>query len=129
MSEHDHTQGDHEHEGHDSMDDCIEACLQCHVVCTMTAQYALAQGGDLADVNHVALLLDCAEMCQTSANFMLRGSPFHELTCGVCAEICRTCAETCREHPDDEHLAHCAEVCETCADHCGAMAGGEAEEE
>jgi hypothetical protein len=120
---HEHTNGhDHEHEGGDAMDDCIEACLQCHVVTTMTAQYCLAKGGDLSDVSMVGVLLDCAEISQTSANFMLRGSPFHTLTCGACAEICRTTAEACRQMAsNDEHLTHCAEVCEHCAEHCAMM--------
>ena len=46
MSPHEHA--GHEHAGHahdehdhDELDACIEACLQCHVVCTMTAQYCL----------------------------------------------------------------------------------------
>lgn len=139
MATHQHTKDEteslehgHGHEGHDPMDDCIESCLQCHVVCTMTAQYALSRGGDAADPSTVGLLLDCAEICQTSANYMLRGSPFHVLTCGVCAEVCRACAELCRGlAEDDEHMSHCAEVCEHCADHCEAMeaAGGAGEEE
>ena len=119
--EHDHDRHDHDHE-HDEMDECIETCLQCHVICTMTAQYCLAQGGELADVGTVGLLLDCAEICQTSANFMVRGSPFHVLTCGACAEICRACAEVCRSVEGDENLAHCAEVCDACAESCSEMA-------
>jgi hypothetical protein len=126
---HDH-EHEHEHEGHDAMDDCIEACLQCHVVTTMTAQYCLAKGGEMADMSHVGLLLDTAEISQTSANFMLRGSPFHTLTCGACAELCRACAEACRAMAgDDEHMAHCAEVCEHCASHCEEMAAEMEEDE
>jgi hypothetical protein len=112
---------EHDHE-HDELDECIEACLQCHVVCAMTAQYSLARGGALAEVGHVGLLLDCAEICQTSANFMVRGSPYHSVTCSACAELCRACAEACRAFADDENLAHCAEVCESCAESCERMA-------
>jgi hypothetical protein len=119
--------GDHDHEqehdhAHDEMDECIEACLQCHVICTMTAQYCLAEGGAHADVGVVGLLLDCAEMCQTSANFMVRGSPYHTVTCGACAELCRACADACRVFDGDENMAHCAEVCDACAASCGEMA-------
>ena len=123
MDHHEHGDHEHDHEHeHDEMDACIEVCLQCHVICTMTAQYCLVQGGALADVGKVGLLLDCAEICQTSANFMVRGSPHHSLTCGACAEVCTACAEACRAHPDDENLAHCAEVCEACAESCAEMA-------
>lgn len=120
--DHDHDH-DHEHDhDHDPMQQCIEDCLNCHALCTMTAQYCLAEGGEHAEVSRVGVLLDCAEACQTSANFMLRGSPYHELTCGVCAEICRACERACRAIEDDEQLEHCADVCRACAESCEAMA-------
>ena len=120
MEHHEH--GDEHDHDHDEMDESIEACLQCHVICTMTAQYCLAEGGAHAEVGHVGLLLDCAEICQTSANFMIRGSPFHAVTCGACAELCRACAEACRAFAGDENMAHCAEVCDACAESCEQMA-------
>jgi hypothetical protein len=127
---HSHEDGhDHDQDEHDEMDECIEACLQCHVVSTMTAQYCLTQGGDLAAVNQIGLLLDCAQIAQVSADFMIRGSPFHTSTCRACAEVCRACAEACRQHPDDEYLTQCAEVCETCAESCEQMADADNEEE
>ena len=124
--EHDH---DHEH-GHDEMDECIEACLQCHVVCTMTAQYCVAKGGERATLDQIGVLLDCAQICQTSADFMIRGSPYHTLTCGACAEVCRACAEACRAvGGEEEEMAHCAEVCEACAESCARMAAADEDEE
>ncbi len=120
MSEHDH---DHDEHDHDSMDACIEACLQAHVVCTMTAQYAMLQGSQRIPVEVAGLLLDCAQICQTSADFMLRGSPYHEVTCGACAVLSRACAEACRSVQGEEELAHCAEVCDECASLCAQMAG------
>ena len=117
---------------HDALQDCIEECLNCHAVCTMTSQHCLVRGGEHADVNVVGVLLDCAELCQVSANFMLRGSPFHGITCAACAELCRACEEVCRSVADDEQMAHCADVCGACADACEQMAhahGGAEEEE
>ena len=125
----DHDEHDEHDEMHDDMDECIEACLQAHVVCTMTAQYCLAQGGEHAAVDHVGLMLDCAEICQTSANFMIRGSPYHTLTCNACAELCRSCAESCRDLGEDEHMQSCAEICDRCAELCEKMAGAAAEDE
>ncbi len=120
---HGHHHATHEHdEAQDRLLECIEECLNCHVVCTMTVQHCLASGGDLAEVNLTGILLDCAELCQVSANFMLRGSPYHPLTCGACAELCRSCEEACRAAShDDEQLDHCAEVCATCAELCESM--------
>jgi hypothetical protein len=120
---------DHE-EAQDRLLECIEECLNCHVSCTMTVQHCLASGGELSDVNLVGVLLDCAELSQTSANFMLRGSPYHALTCASCAELCRSCEELCRADGErDEQLMHCAEVCATCADLCEAMVAMAAEDE
>ena len=116
---------EHEHEhAQDELLECVEECLNCHAVCTMTLQHCLAKGGGAhTELNLVALLLDCAEMCQTSANFMLRGSPYHVLTCGACAELCRACENACRALPNDEQVAHCADVCAECSASCGSMAG------
>lgn len=107
---------------HDELQECIEECLNCHAVCTITLQHCIASGGDYTEVNLVGIILDCAEMCQTSANFMLRGSPYHVITCAACAELCRACEEACRGVPGDEQLAHCAEICATCAGACDRMA-------
>jgi hypothetical protein len=114
---------------HDVMQECIEECLNCHAVCTMTAQHALVKGGEYADVNVVGVLLDCAELCQVSANFMLRGSPFHAVTCAACAELCRACEEVCRTVPGDEQMEHCADVCAACADSCEQMAASHVSDE
>src|SRR5690242_11551329 len=77
--------------GHNLDDDmlaCIEVCLDCHKACLQTIPYCLQHGGMHAEPNHIRVMMDCAEMCQTSANFMLRGSDLHSRTCGVCAEVC-----------------------------------------
>ena len=119
-----------EEQEHDAMQDAIEECLNCHAVCTMTAQHCLVKGGDFADVNVVGVLLDCAELCQISANFMLRGSPFHTVTCAACSELCRACEEVCRSVAgEDEQMVHCADVCAGCAESCEQMAASDGEDD
>lgn len=107
--------------GHD-MQQCIDECLNCHRVCLETVQYCLGKGGKHAEARHIRTLLDCAEICQTSANFMLRGSDLHGRTCAVCAEVCRRCAESCEQMGDDEQMRACAEACRRCAESCERMA-------
>jgi hypothetical protein len=102
---------------------CIEECQNCHSVCTETVTHCLQMGGDHAEPNHIRLLLDCAEICQTSANFMLRMSDLHGETCGVCAIVCERCAEDCERFGDDEMMKQCAEACRSCAQSCREMAG------
>lgn len=124
--QHAHDQDEHDHD-QERLQECIEECLNCYAACTMTAQHCLATGGEHVDVNLVGVLLDCAEICHVSANFMLRGSPYHAITCAACAELCRECADGCRTIPDDEQLAHCADMCMTCAESCERMASAHSE--
>ena len=107
----------------DEMLACIEVCLDCHKACLQTIPYCLQQGGVHAEANHIRLMMDCSEICQTAANFMLRGSDLHVHTCGACAEICDRCAADC-EHmsADDTRMAACAEMCRRCAEMCRNMA-------
>ena len=104
------------------MEQCIQECLNCHRVCLSTVAYCLQMGGQHAGATHITLLLDCAEICQTSANFMLRGSQFHMRTCGVCAEVCDRCAEDCAQFGDDRMMQECAQACRRCAESCRRMA-------
>ena len=101
---------------------CIDECEKCHRICVETAQYCLDKGGRHAAAEHVRLLMDCAEICQTSANFMLRGSAVHKPICGACAEVCKRCAESCDGLSEDARLKECAAACRACADSCRKMA-------
>jgi len=44
---------------------------------------------------------DCAQICITSAHFMLRKSPLHQMTCRICSGICEMFAEDCTHLADD----------------------------
>jgi hypothetical protein len=61
------------------------------------------------------MLMDCAEICQASANFMQGGSPLHMQTCAACAE-------DCERFKDDEMMAACAKACRRCEASCREMA-------
>lgn len=102
---------------------CIKECVDCHSTCLSTIQHCLNQGGKHAESEHIHLLLDCVEICQTSANFMLRGSQLHALTCRSCSEVCQRCAQDCERMADDETMRHCAEACRRCGESCEQMAG------
>lgn len=103
------------------MTHCLELCQECHNVCAGVISYGLQRGDKYLTEVTLRLLLDCAEICQTSANFMLRGSEFHAQTCGVCAEICLKCAAACEEFSEDSRLQECATVCRKCAEACQLM--------
>lgn len=106
------------------MERCVQNCLDCYRLCMETVAHCLRMGGEHASPEHIGQLLDCAALCRTAAELMLRGSSLHPATCGVCAEACRACAESCeRIAGDDELMRRCAEACRRCADSCGRMAG------
>lgn len=105
-----------------TMEECTDACIECHRVCLETVIYSLQRGGEEAEASHIRLLLDCAEICQTSANFMIRGSDLHVRTCGVCADVCDQCAASCERLGYDEQLRFCAETCRRCSESCREMA-------
>lgn len=112
------------HTNHQSqeMQQCIDNCLNCHSICLQTVGHCLEMGGNHAEAAHIRMLLDCAEICQTSANFMLRNSTFHPQVCGVCAEICEQCAVDCERFGTDAMMQQCAQSCRRCAESCRRMA-------
>ena len=103
------------------MQACIDTCTKCHQTCLHEAMnHCLESGGEHVEPDHFRLMMNCAEMCQTSANFMLSGSAFASQICGACAEICEACAESCERIAGMEE---CARVCRECAESCRRMSG------
>lgn len=100
---------------------CIDECTRTHQVALTVAGHALRHGGDENSAHLIRVLSDCVEMCQTCANFMLRGSPNHKHTCGVNAKVCREVAKECSKF-DDEPMKKMAEVAGSCAESCEKMA-------
>lgn len=105
------------------MRECIQNCVDCRSLCTEMLSHCLRLGGPHADAGHIRMVLDCIQICGTSADFMLRGSDVHPLICEICAEVCRHCAEDCRNiAKGDEVMLRCAEQCERCSESCERMA-------
>ena len=103
----------------DTMQHCMELCQRCHDTCLETlTHHCLAVGGKHAEKNHVRLMLDCIEICQTSANYLRRGSPQHAAICRACAEVCQACAESCEQLGE---MDECARICRECAESCRQM--------
>jgi hypothetical protein len=108
------------HQTTPEMQQCIQNCQECHKVCLqMAMNHCLQMGGKHVEANHMRLMLNCAEICQTSLNFMLSGSEQHKLTCGVCAEVCEACAQSCAQVGD---MDECVQACRQCAQSCRQMA-------
>jgi hypothetical protein len=101
------------------MQRCIDDCLACYSTClSMAMGHCLEMGGAHTEKKHFTLMMACAEICRTSAHFMLIGSPHHAHLCAECAEICTECAQDCeRIGAMDE----CVAACRKCAESCRAM--------
>lgn len=102
------------------MQQCIENCIHCHQECLqMAMNHCLELGGEHVAPDHFKLMMACAEICQTSADMLLIGTPLHKLTCGVCAQVCEECANDCERVGD---MDSCVEACRKCTESCGKMA-------
>ena len=105
-----------------SMNECIELCAASHVMCLETANYVATSIRSAASVALISLLNDCAEICQTTSNSMVRKSALHTTLCRACAEACEKCARECERQSGDQHMIHCAATCRRCAASCSQMA-------
>ena len=96
-------------------------CRDCFTTCQETLfNYCLPKGGKHSEAEHVKLMIDCIQICQTASDFMARGSKLHASVCNSCAEICEACAKSC-ENIGGEEMKKCAEVCRKCAESCRKM--------
>jgi hypothetical protein len=117
-----------EHSVSNEMQECINHCFDAQRICLESLNYCLERGGEYVAVDLIRLLIDCAEICQTNANFMLRNSNLHISTCWVCAEVCESCADECDGFDDnDAQLTACVDVLRRCADSCDRIAAVEEE--
>ncbi len=105
----------------EEVQECLRDCLDCYQTCTETTVRCLSIGGKHAEIEHLNLLMDCAKICNTNADFMLRNSTYYPQTCGITADICDECADTCDRFEDD-FMKECASVCRRCAESCREMA-------
>jgi len=100
-------------------DECIEDCLECYRICTETAMtHCLEAGGDHVEPEHFRLMLNCAQICRTTAEFLLAESEFHVRLCALCEEVCEACADSCRAIGG---MDDCVQACEMCAESCAAI--------
>lgn len=106
----------------DEMQQCIDICLQCHKTCEQLLPYCLDKGGMHAERSHIQTLATCADICRTSAHFMMWNSDLYGKVCGICVDACLKCAEDCERMSEDPVMKSCADVCRKCAESCQQMA-------
>lgn len=103
-----------------AMQECINACWDCHQICLHTAlNHCLDTGGEHVAAKHFRLMMNCAEVCQTSANLQLSGSAYSKQQCALCATICEACCHSCEGMSG---MAAVEKACKACAKSCSSMA-------
>ena len=100
----------------------ITECRRCQDVCLEAVAHALRRGEHYADEELVGALLDAADVCRTSIDFLRRGSPLRTRTCAVSADVCERAAEVCGAFSDDAVMRACADTCLRCASACRDIA-------
>lgn len=100
------------------IEECAGLCLTCFATCQLATK-GWASGIHRDDSELLLLLTDCALVCQTTSNFLLRGSAVGGLMCATCARICDRCASECEKHAD---LKECALHCRACSARCQQLA-------
>lgn len=118
---------DHDHIRH-AVQLAVQDNLDCYRACLETHTYCLQMGGKHAEPAHLRLLLDCAAICKTTSNFILRQSEFTAEVCDLGTEICLRCAESCeRIGPNDEEMKLCATACHLAAEASHHLVSGQAQ--
>ena len=101
--------------------DCIESCTACESLCAETVEYCRKEERLGADVELIAVLMACADICGTSARALIGGSSVHVHVCRACAAVCERAAKLCGDHPGDGLLRACAGACTLAARCCNDM--------
>ena len=84
--------------------------------------HCLEHGGKHVEPRHFRLMMNCAEICRTAADFMLSGSELHDKVCAVCADVCEACAQSCESIGG---MDECVQACRLCAQSCREMAASQ----
>ena len=100
--------------------DTIAKLRDCHAMCHgMAMTHCLEEGGPHVRPQHFRLMLDCAQLCATTADFLERKSQFHTGLCGLCADVNETCAEDCEQL---DGMDDCVTACRAAAQACRVAA-------
>ncbi|MCL4419518.1 four-helix bundle copper-binding protein [Patescibacteria group bacterium] len=97
----------------------IDDCLECQRLCLETASYWYITGEEIRDID-VWLLLDCSDICEISAKFMMRDSEFVNDVLENCIAICDRTAENLELLGEgaDGIIRKCIASCRKCAESC-----------
>lgn len=94
--------------------ECLLTCQKCHAACLQVAGNSLLSSDDPLFSPRVRLL-ETADICCATAEFVRRNSQFAALMCALCVQLCQTSAKA---FEDAAELDECALFCLKCAGLC-----------
>jgi hypothetical protein len=107
---------------HDSLIECIEACLDCAQSCDACADACISEKDIDALRRCIRLDLDCADVCVTTARMLSRQQNAEpglvRAQLEACALACQVCGDECTKQQHHEHCRVCADACRVCAKAC-----------
>ena len=99
---------------------CCDMAMECQKCCLETIKFCLQKGGKYCDVSMITKLMDCAQMCSTTATFCASQSDMCMSVCDSCAKVCEDCAKCCEMFSEPE-MKRCAEMLRKCVEMCKKM--------
>jgi len=103
--------------------DDLEVFRLCRRACLEAVRRALDDGGPPLNDAQIGMLLDGADVCETTIRFRRRNSTLNQRLCALCVEILERCVELCGAFAEDAVMRACGEVCGRCAEICRQRAG------
>src|SRR6266852_3756322 len=91
---------------------CIEECLQCLRWCAQCRAESLEQDPIMIR-DCIRLCNECLEVCRTCVALLTGSSAFADQVCSICSELCRACAAESGTH-EGETMRKCAQACRQC---------------
>ena len=97
---------------------CVLALNECRAACLDMVGNSIRMQGYYAELGHVRLLEDCARLCESTVDFLLRGSELAPEMLALCADVCRRSGRDCERFDYDQRLLDCAAACRRSAEAC-----------
>jgi hypothetical protein len=109
------------HSAH-ALQECNRVCLETRRICLDTVVHCLEKGGEIAEIERIRVLLECADAAWLNSTAILAHSRIDPELEAACTRLCIDCARACQTGAVDAVLAACADSCWSCASACGVLA-------
>lgn len=103
-------------------------CLECFRACSEAMAHTIDLRRQHWEHEHYRILLDCIDVCKTTAGFLIRQSDYYKDICSVCALICKETTKCCQEFGNDPFMLKAGDIASKCAKSCLALTQNQSHE-